>query len=135
MGKMINEDGIEYSIFPWTFFFLKLTGFWLPMTVEQTWLRFCYYFYTIFCCVTIIMIFVGILCEILISRENLFVDLVNNWYMLAVCFHILARGLNVARNRSRILRLLQEKLIVKRWTNLRDTEEIAMVESSRIEEQ
>ncbi|XP_058796130.1 odorant receptor 67c-like [Phymastichus coffea] len=135
MENEIDETGIEYKIFAQTFFFLKLAGFWKPTTMKHRWLRSCYDAYTVFAFISINLIAGGTFLEIILAEDDMLSHFLENWFITAIITHTSYNGLNIAIKRRQIVNVLQKKFIAERWTNLRDAEEMRIIESSKDIEQ
>lgn len=135
MAKEIDETGIEYRLFFDTFFVMKITGFWKPTTIKQPWLHVGYRLYGVFTSINVSLIIIESLAYIATSKGDFVESFAQNWYLPAIVSHTFYVGLNVRMKREEILNLLKTKVMIERWTELRDAEEVKIIKNSEKIEQ
>ncbi|OXU29131.1 hypothetical protein TSAR_009914 [Trichomalopsis sarcophagae] len=126
--EVADIDGVEKKIFRRTFILLIAGGLWTPTTTKSQALYTCYQIYTVFSFVGVLMLIVTILIDDTMRA------LIEYGHVLIVITNGLVRIINLASRRDKILHLLRSNIMLNKWQNCRDDEELAIIAKSEISE-
>ncbi|XP_058795955.1 putative odorant receptor 92a [Phymastichus coffea] len=135
MSKVIDEVAIEHNIFFDTFFCLSCCGLWKPTTSKPRWFHLCYNLYRIYVSIVIGLMAIGPLTDMLTTSNNNFAEIMGNWCFVATVTDTWLNSMNVMLRRKQIMYVLKTKVLIGRWTSLRDAEENRIIEDSKNVEQ
>ncbi|NP_001177527.1 odorant receptor 113 [Nasonia vitripennis] len=120
------------EIFPTTYFFLKISGFWRPYSLKLP-LYLCYQIYTAFSFATVLSLIILLVLYCAFAHDKFLELLLENMYLVISFSNCISKTSNIILRKKNVEKLLQW-IREKRWLAERDLEESCIVAHSKLME-